>query len=617
MPFTLNRHALAVLSCLAAAGVSAQTSTIPSLEHIVVTPARMAQAEKDVIGDITVIDRETLQNAGNDSVAEVLARQPGVQFSSNGGPQTVTSVYLRGTSPQQSLVLIDGMRISSNATGSIAWNAIDPAMVERIEIVRGAASSLYGSNALGGVINIVTKKDGGDRPLSGWGNIGLGTHSTFKTSAGISGAANGWDYAFAASKAQSDGFNATNRHNAFGYHPDKDGYDQHTLSGSLGYRWAPGQHIGLTAYNGYINGDYDAGEFSHPALAITRQQAYTLTSTNEITPWWESMLRYGLTKDYGESRYGADSAAYGILQRTYTWQNTFALDQNQRLGVILERLEERPRASSSYTTNRRNTNSAGLTYRGDFGPHHLQASLRNDNITGYGDETTGGLGYDFDLDSRWTIGLAANTGFRAPTFADMYSPLQWGFQGNPNLKPEKSRNIEAHVQYASDTTRVGLVAYQNKIRDLIEGYVCDPVTFDCTAKNVDNATIRGLTLTASHKFGDTTLHASADLMKPRNDATGKQLIRRARQVYNLGADHRFGALKLGAEYQFVGKRYEDVDNTNRLGGYGLLHLTSAYDISKNVAVQVRWNNVFDKDYQSAYGYNMPGSSVFVNLSLRM
>ncbi|KAA0890679.1 TonB-dependent receptor domain-containing protein [Pusillimonas sp. ANT_WB101] len=616
MPFIIKRHTLAVLSCFATASVFAQTNTIPSLDNIVVTPGRMIQSEQDVIGDITVIDHETLQKAGSDSVADILGRQPGVQFSSQGGPQTVTSVFLRGTAPQQTLVLLDGMRINGNATGSIAWNAIDPAMVERIEIVRGAASSLYGSNALGGVINIITKKDG-DRPLSAWANVGMGTYDTFKTSAGISGAAQGWDYALAASKAQSEGFNATNRHNAFGYNADKDGYDQHALSGSLGYRWAPGQHIGLTAYNGYINGDYDAGEFSHPAYSLTRQQAYTLTSTNEITSWWESVLRYGFSKDYGESRYGTDSAAYGTLQRNYAWQNNFALGQNQKLGVILERLEERPRATSSYTTNRRNTNSVGLTYRGDFGPHHLQASVRNDDITGYGDETTGGLGYDFDLDPHWTIGLAGNTGFRAPTFADMYSPLNWGFQGNPDLKPEKSRNIEAHIQYATDTTRIGLVAYQNKIRNLIEGYVCDPVTWDCTAKNVDDATIRGLTLTASQQFGNTTLHASADFMRPRNNGTGKQLIRRAKQVYNLSADHRIGAFNVGAEYQFIGKRYEDVDNTVSLGGYGLFNLTGAYEVSKNVAVQVRWNNVFDKYYQNAYGYNMPGSSVFVNFALKM
>lgn len=616
MPFSFSRHTIAVLSCFAASSACAQTASVSSLEHIVVTPARMVQAQKDVIGDVTVIDHETLQKSGSDSVAEILGRQPGVQFTSSGGPQTTTSVFLRGAAPLQTLVLVDGMRINGNATGSIAWNAIDPAMIERIEIVRGAASSLYGSNALGGVINIITKKDD-DRPLSAWGNVGMGTHDTFKTSAGLSGAANGWDYAVAASKAHSDGFNATNRNNVYSYHPDADGYDQHGLSGSLGYRWAPGQHIGLTAYNGYIDGDYDAGEYSQPAHAITRQQAYTLTSTNEINSWWESVLRYGFSKDFGESRYGDDSASYGVLQRNYSWQNNFALAPNQKLGVILERLEERPRSSSAYTTNRRDTNSVGLTYRGDFGPNHLQASVRNDKITSYGNETTGGLGYDFDLDARWTVGVAGNTGFRAPTFADMYSPLAWGFQGNPDLKPEKSRNVEARVQYATDTTRIGLVAYQNKIRNLIESYVCDPVTFDCTAKNVDDATIRGLTLTATQSFGNTTLHASADFMNPRDNSTGKQLVRRAKQVYNLGADHAFGAFKVGAEYQLIGKRYDDTDNMRRLGSYGLLNLTAAYAVTRNTSVQVRWDNALDKDYTTAYGYNTPGSTVFVNLSVRM
>ncbi|MGB6105605.1 MAG: TonB-dependent receptor [Pusillimonas sp.] len=630
MPFTLNRQTLAVLSCFLAATASAQTaSPPPRLDSIVVTPGRAPQLQKDVVGGVTVIDKAELQKEGQNSVAEILAKQPGIQFANSGGPQTQTSIFLRGANASQTLVLVDGVRVNSITTGAINWNAIDPAVIERIEVVRGAASSLYGSDAIGGVVNIITRSPGQDRPLSAWSNIGYGSNDTFKSSVGISGAQDGWDYALAASMADSGGFNATNLYSS-SYNSDRDGYSQHALSGSLGYRWSPGHHIGLTAYNGYINGDFDMGADTLPAYAITRQQAYTLTSTDDINDVWQSVLRFGFSKEYGDSRSFGSAYTYGSLQRSYSWQNNLKFSEQQNISIILERAEERPDAASTYTTDRRDTNSAGLVYRGHFDRHHVQASVRNDNITGYGNETTGGLSYDFDLTPEWTVGLSGNTGFRAPTFADLYYPFEqyyWNgfpsgsYGGNPDLKPEKSRNIEARLQYTTDTTRLGLVAYQNKIRDLINGYSCD-INFDCTARNIDSATIRGLSLTAEQDYGNTTLRASADFMNPRNDnpvegESGSQLNRRAKQVYMLGLAHRINGLALGAEYQFTGKRYDDVANQVSLGGYSLVNLTAAYDFSKNVGVQVRWNNILNKDYTLARGYNTPGSNIFVNLSLRM
>jgi vitamin B12 transporter len=615
MTLNLNRQVLAVLSCFLPLAAHAQNPAgIPRLDEIVVTASRTAQLEKDVLGDVTVIDKKELERAGQSSLAEVLSRHHGIELANSGGPQTQTSVFLRGANQQHTLVLVDGIRINSSAQGGANWNAIDPAAIDRIEIVRGAASSLYGSDAIGGVVNIITKKTGEDRPLSAWANIGFGTYGTAKTSAGISGAQDGWDYHLTGSLADSSGFNATNEQ-SFSFHPDKDGYHETAWSGSLGYRWAPGHHIGLTAYNSLMNGDFDAGAFYDAPYTLTRQQAYGLTSTNDITANWQSVLRFGLSKETLENR--SFDSRYSSLQRSYAWQNNLKLGDSQHVSLVLERLEERPTHSSAHTVSRRDTNAAGLIYRGDFGAQHLQANIRNDNITGYGNQVTGGLAYDFDLNDVWTVGVAGNTGFRAPSFADLYSPESFGFVGNPNLKPEKSRNIEASIRYEGDATRLALVVYQNKIRDLINGYVCPVGAFNCSPENIDRATIRGLTLSAEQDYGNTTLRASADFMNPRDDNTNNLLPRRARQTYRLGAEHRFNAVRVGAEYQFTGKRYDDVANTTRLAGYGLLNLTAGYDFSPRVGVQLRWNNVLDKNYHSVYGYNMPGSNVFVNLSLKM
>ncbi len=607
------RPALAAAICFSPLHLLAQTG-VPVLENVVVTASRTPQILEDVVGDITVVGRDELQQAVGDSVADILARQPGVQITDTGGRQTPTGVMLRGANTNQTLVLIDGMRINGSIQGGANWGALDPAAIERIEILRGASSSLYGSDAIGGVINIITRKGETDRPLSAWADLGFGTHQTFKSATGFSGSSAGWTYSLSASMADSEGHGTTTTAAAFGnHHPDSDGYSQHTLAGSLGYLWAPGHHLGVNFYNSYIDGDYDSGEWTHPAHALTRQQAYSLTSTNDITANWQSVLRFGLSKESYDDRVW--DTVFSSLQRSYSWQNNLKLSEQQKVSLYVERLEERPQHNAGMEVDRRDTNSVGAVYNGRFGRHSVQASLRNDNISSYGNEVTGGLGYDLALTDAWTVGVAGNTGFHAPTFSDLYYP---GSE-NPDLSPEKSRNIEAHMRYEEGGLRLGATLYQNKIRDLL---AWDNATF--RMENVNRATIRGATLTAEYAWDATTLRASADFMRPRDDDTGERLLRRARQHYMVSAEHRIGDLKLGAEYRFTGKRDDTAVDAatfqsyrTTLGGHGLLNLTVSQELTPNATVQVRWNNVFDKDYANAYGYQTSGSNVFVNLSLRM
>lgn len=584
----------------------AQTS-VTELGDIVVTPSRIAQSQADALGDVTVIERKELAQAGQNSLAQILSRHHGIQYDDYGGPQTLNSIFLRGANSNQTLVLIDGVRINSSIGGYANWNALDPAMIERVEILRGAASSLYGSDAIGGVINIITRQAEGDQPLSAYGNFGVGSYGTFKSNAGISGAQNGWNYAFSAGMASSDGYSTTNPQERFGYyHPDDDGYHQHSYSGSLGYRWKPGHHVNLTAYNSYINGDID--EYGvHPALSVTRQQAYTVTSTNQITDYWQSVLRFGLTKETGQTLTPYWANLYSSLQRSYAWQNNLQLNKAQNLSLILERQEERISSSDAFQRDRRDTNSANLIWRGHFDRHHMQASVRNDNVSDHGSQTTGSLAYDYDIAPGWRVGVAGNTGFKMPTMRELYGP--WG--PNPDLQPEKSRNIEASLRYTSEQYELGLTAYRNKVRNLIN------TDANWVMQNINSATLRGVSLTAGRHWKDTSIHGGFDYLDARNDETGLRLNRRAKHVYRVGAQHRIGQLELGAQYQFTGHRYDDSTNATRLGGYGLLDLTASYSFSPSVAVQVRWNNVLDKEYANAYGYNMPGSNVFVNLAVKM
>lgn len=625
MTFSLNPMALA-LAVLPATVMAQSSLTAPSqdtpfarLDTIIATPARVSQPLSDVYGDVSVITNDMLRNSGAQSLTQLLGRQPQIQTYQLGGPQTLSGIFVRGASPQQTLVMVDGQRINDPATGSTYLSAMDPATIERVEILRGAASSLYGSDAMGGVVNIITRSNEQDRPLSVFGNIGMGTHSLFKAGLGLSGASNGWDYRIAGSYASSDGFNATREKlGTFTYNPDHDGYEQASVSGALGYTWKPGNRLGVSFYNGYTHGDFDSGAYDTNTFGIMRQQSVAVTSNNQLTRWWESVLQVSVNRNVYDSRASYGDSVLGSIQRTYSWQNNFTLNRQNRLSLILERKDESIFGTTTYEQDKRHTNAVGLIYRGDFDRHHIQASVRNDNVSGYESKTTGSLSYDFDITEQWSAGLAGNTGYRVPTFADLYTPLSFGYQGNPNLKPETSRNIELRTSWKTDSTSLSVNAWQTRYRDLIDGYVCDQMS-NCTAENVDRATIRGISINAEHQFDNTRVYAGADFMNPKDRETGKLLIRRARQVYRIGADHTFGRATVGADFVHTGRRYDDKDNTRekRLGSFGVLNLRASYAFSKNVEAQVYWNNALNKKYETSYGYNSAGSNVFLNLAFRM
>ncbi|PNM46793.1 TonB-dependent receptor domain-containing protein [Bordetella parapertussis] len=623
------RRCAGVLACAAPLAGHAQAGAaagqpIPELDPVVVTAARSPQLLRNVLADASVIERDTLARAGQSSLAEVLAQQHGIEFADSGGPQSVTSLFMRGANSNQTLVLLNGQRINNANGGGIALNALPPQAIERIEIVRGAASSLYGADAIGGVINIITREPG-DKALSAYANAGYGTYGTSRYDAGVSGAADGFSYSLSTGYGQSHGFNATNRR-SFSYNPDKDSYYQNYATGTLGYEWRPEQKVVAQVYRSRINGGYDASaSYDYNDRYIQDLQAYSLASENRLTRYWKSTLRAGYVEDKNDSRaegmFEDNNTRFRTRQMQYLWQNDFTLAAGQTLTLAYEHLDQRadgqmstPTGIGNYTETRRHVNSYTGVYLGDFGRHHVQASLRNDDNSQFGSHTTGGLAYGFDLTPNLRATVAANTGFRAPSFNDLYTPTSaFGYRGNPDLKPEESRNAKIGLKYQDEDSELGVVYYQTRIKNLIQ------VTEDCsTVENVGRARLQGFTISGAHRFGNTRLRASLDLSNPRNEDTGKQLLRRARTVLRAGIDHRFDRLLVGAEWYASDERYDyGFPEEKRLGGYGLVNLTAAYDLSRNMQVQVRWNNVLGQRYTLADGYNTAGSNAFVNLSWRM
>ncbi|AZY50407.1 TonB-dependent receptor domain-containing protein [Bordetella avium] len=641
---SIRRYA-GFLACVAPVAASAQQATPTELAPVVVTGSLTQQKQQDMLGDVSVIKRAAIERAGQSSVAELLQRQPGVEINHTGGPQTATSVFLRGANANQTLLLIDGRRMNTATLGSGNFQGMPLDNIERIEILRGAASSLYGADAIGGVINIITRQGGGDRPLNIRADVGYGTHDTSRSSIGLDGAADGWRYALNAGYGRSRGYNATaktvgGQYNK-GYNGDRDGYEQNDVSGSLGYAWKPGQEIAFDFYHSKMKGQYDGG-FDKPFNEYNDRlyqtiNLYTLSSSNQLTDWWRSTVRLSQSTDTQRNQQAPGTwgfpedgeTRFRTRQEQYTWQNTFDLAANQTVTLGYEHLKQRvsgdlfesiwpaPDRIIDYGVDSRITNSFFGEYRTRIDRHHVQVNLRSDHNTLYGNKVTGGAEYGFDITQQLRAGIGANTGFRAPTFNDLYWGNDGGTVGNPNLKPESSRNIELSLHYVDDSTTAGIVAYRSHVKDLIVWADRNDGSYLWSPENVGRAELRGITLTGSQRLGQTTLRASADFQDPHDRDNGNTLALRARQIYRASAEHRFGPATAGVEYLWSGPRYANAANTQELGGYGLVNLTASYDVSKNLTAYLRWNNLFNKDYTLARGYNTPGSTVFLNLAWRM
>ncbi|TAM90383.1 MAG: TonB-dependent receptor [Candidimonas sp.] len=578
------------------------------------------ESESDTPGDVSTVDARALRNAGNESLAQVLSGQHGIEFHNSGGPQTAAGISIRGANTDQTLVLVDGVPINGATSGLAALNALPVESVDHVEILRGAAASLTGASAIGGVIDIITREPR-NQPFAGHASLGLGTYGTSRYAAGFDGGGHGWSYRFGASYGQSAGYNATNRANAYSYNPDRDGYYSHNVNGSVSYAWREGQKLTAQVYTTRINGgvDIDAtrpfDERSIQTLRVTN-----LRSNNRITDFWHSALSVAVTLDKDLTRTAANDTTFATRQSLYAWRNDLTLAATQKLAIDFEYLTQNvsgdipsfgpdgaPGPMLDFTRTRRNDKSATGTYSATVGANHFRASLHGDRDSQFGPATTWGLSYGRDLGRELYGYVAASTGYKAPTFNDLYYP---GY-ANPRLRPERSRNLEAGLKFTADTYALDVVAYRNTIHDLI---TYDPNQMK--PENLDQATLRGMTLTAEKNFHATTLHASIDLQDPRNDSSDKLLNRRARRIYRGSIEHHDGAWKFGGEYVFVGARYDDIANRVPLGGYGLLNLTAGYQIDRQLSVDVRWDNVLNRNYMTAYGYNTPGSNVFVTLRWR-
>lgn len=576
-----------------------------TLDSLVVTAARWPQASSELIADVTVIDASTIARAGAQSLAELLQRVPGVEIVMNGGPASTSGVFLRGANSNQTLVLIDGQRVGSSTSGTSALEAIPLEAIDRIEILRGPASNLYGADAIGGVIQVFTR-NGGDA-FAAHAGAGYGTYGTGTILGGLSGAAGSWRYALDAGHRQSAGFNAIANPANFSFNDDRDGYRGDNASGSVSFRLAPQQELSARFLKSRLNAQFDAAP-GFDDRTITVVENYALASRNLVNAWWTSRLEAGQSGDTSDSRTGFGPGRFTTRQRLYVWQNDFMLPRGS-LGVALERREERVGGDAAFTVTSRDTNAVVGVYRVVNGPQSVQLNGRRDDSTQFGARTTGALAYGYIVAPGWRASASVGTAFKAPTFNDLYYP---GFS-NPALRPETARNAELALRYDSDDFGAGVVAYRNRVRDLIV-FECD-ADFNCAPQNIAAATLQGLTLDARFRRGATNATASVDLQRPQDDG-GLLLPRRAPRHAALAVDHPLGPLRLRAELSASSARFDDAANARRMGGYVLINLLVEWPFGDHWTGFARLDNALDKRYELAADYRTAGANVFAGVRWR-
>jgi vitamin B12 transporter len=609
MSFPVSRQA-AALSLAFAAAASAHAD--PISDTVVVTANRMPQRADDVIPDTVVIGSEDIARAGAGSVADVLRRQRGIEIGRNGGAGTNTTVFLRGANSNQVVVLVDGVRIGAATTGAAAWNAMPLSAIDHIEIVYGPLSSLYGADAIGGVVQIFTKTSEG-RPAFSAG-AGGGTYGTNQYDAsvhGSTGGAHGVTYALSGAREESDGFSAT-RPGAFGYNPDDDGYTRNSVNGRVALRLADGHEIGAQFLQSRLNAQYDSGSSAFDAHNIQQVDSHAVFLNDRILPIWRSSIQLARSDDkLGSFTSTAPSGTSQLNTRQdeFTWQNTFDLN-GDTLQVLAGHRKEQVVSSATRDVNRtRITNSVAAAYDLRRGSHLLDVSVRKDR-SGYGSKTTGAAGYGYEFTNDLRATASVGTSFRAPTFNELYYP-NYGLPGN---RPERGRNAEAGVQYRVAGVDLRANYYRNRLTDMIVSVTpCPGRPGGSCAYNVDHALLEGLTLAADTRLGNLDLRASADLQDPRDATTGKQLARRARRHASVAADYSLGQVDAGAELQASGRRFDDAANANRLGGYGLLNLYTTWHMARDWSMLVRVDNAAGRHYELARNYGTAGRTWFAGL----
>ncbi len=607
-----HARTLGLLAGLSLLSTGLQAATAPPLV-INITANRTPQSNVDTLASVTVIDRAQIERLQARSVPDALRGVPGLGISSNGGRGKLTTMFMRGTESDHVLVLVDGIRVGSATAGLTSFQDIPIDQVERIEVVRGPRSSLYGADAIGGVVQIFTKKGGG--ALTPRLSVGGGSHGMQDYSAGLSGGGDrGW-FNVGGSHIATRGFNACDGApfpaggGCFTTEPDRDPYRNTGASLRAGYKFTDAFEIEGHYLRSDSDSEYDGSAFASNSTQLVQDVAGARLDWQAL-PFWHMSLSGGRSRDLSDNFFeDVFSSAFDTERRSASWQNDFALAPQHRLTLGADWLDDRIQSTTAYAVSSRD-NAAGFgQYQGRFGEHDLTLAARRDDNQQFGSHTTGSLAWGYRFSPTLRVMASWGSAFKAPSFNELYFPFNFG---NPNLKPEESDSYEVGIAGEHAAVTWSLNAYQTKIDQLIGLDFSNAPPTPYTV-NIDQARIRGLEALASTTLAGWDVAVNVSTLDPENRShganRGKQLPRRAKLMARLDLDRAIGVWRVGTSLYGEGQRYDDLANTYTLGSYVTLDLRAAYTLRRDWTLEGKLTNLLDKDYRTARLYNEDGRNV--------
>jgi len=582
--------ATALLLCAALPALAADIS--PG-DTIIVTATRTEIPLDQATVPVRVITRDDIELSLAADLAELLRFEAGIDIGRNGGPGQATSMFLRGTESNHVLVLIDGVRMNPGTLGGAAIQHISPEVIERVEIVKGARSALFGTDAIGGVINIITRRADETSVEAGAGAGSFDSRSAF-VSAGTRGEKNQFGM-------------TVDWQDSAGYPPrvesDIDrGYDNLSINayavrdigrGEIGLRhW---RAEGIVEYLDFFLAPVDQ-DFRNSTTAFEFDKQIGERGTSKfVAAYMRDEIQQNQSEDFVESD-----------RLSIDWQYTHAYSAHTITGGLYS-MNETARTLSFGSGFDEDTKVRAVFVQDQWtrDRHRAFVALRLTDHESFGKQTTYNAEYAYELSDAWTARGGLGRAFRAPDATDRF-----GFGGNPDLEPELANEYQLGLRYKPGNRHsVDLEFYANDIEDLIE---FDFVTF--TLVNIDAAEIRGAQLGYEYRGDTFTVRSEFLQQRADNKTTGERLLRRAEESLTVSYAQNIGDHRMGVSVLASGDR-EDFGGV-RLAGYVITNLTGQLTLSEAWQLNARIENVFDTEYQTAANFRMPERSAFIELKYR-
>ncbi|EAB5960153.1 TonB-dependent vitamin B12 receptor BtuB [Salmonella enterica subsp. enterica serovar Manchester] len=584
-----------------------------SLDTLVVTANRFQQPVNSVLAPTDVVTREDIQRWQSKDLNDVMRRLPGVDISQSGGMGKSSSLYVRGTESRHVLVLIDGVPMArAGISNAIDIGQLPVSLVQRIEYIRGPRSAVYGSGAIGGVVNIITMSNDEKSQI----NAGMGSDG-YQTYDGIMNKRFGDTIVTAAGAYETTrGFNIQ-PDSPYNGDSDRDGYRNKLFWGGVQHKFNDNVSGFFRGYGYTANSDYDQGSYGYVG-GNDEAQNYTQSwdaglqyssgiYSSQLIANYQHIKDYNYSNDLG--RYAGDASLDNMEQRYIQWGNSVEVGHGAVSGGADWKQEKLTSSSTTKAdTYKRDTTGLYLTGQQQIDSVTLEASGREDHDEQFGWHGTWQTATGWEFVDGYRATLSYGTGFLAPSLGQQYGATRFassygpGIAANPNLKPEESRQWEAGIDGLTGPLDWRLSAYHYKVQNLIDYK-------DNQYVNLKSATIKGLEWTGNITTGPVDHHLTLQYVDPRDDETNKVLYRRAKQQVKYELTGQIFELGWNVMYQYLGERYDkDYDNNRdvKMGGLSLWDIGVSYPVTSHLTVRGKIANLFDKDYETVYGYQTAG-----------